>query len=87
MGKAYCLESRGKLEEAVGEYVRVGEIYPVSSLIPEAGINKGRCQARQGRAEEAIESYREVIERFPQSLYAGLAREELVNLQFSGIQN
>ncbi len=80
MGVAYCLESKGKLEEAVAGYGLIESRYPASSLVPEAGVNRGRCLAGLGRNNEALESYRSVIERFPQSMFAGLAREELVSL-------
>ncbi|MFH1039219.1 MAG: tetratricopeptide repeat protein [PVC group bacterium] len=80
MGAAYCLESAGKLEEALAGYGRIGERYPGSSLEPEAGVNRGRCLVRLGRYDEALEAYRSVIERFPRTMYAGLAREELVSL-------
>lgn len=80
MGISYCLESEEKLEEAIAGYGRIGEVYPASSLVAEAGVNIGRCQARLGRRQDALMAYRVVIERFPRSMYAGLAREELVHL-------
>ena len=82
MGIAYCLEGEGELTAAIEEYGTLGKRYTGSSLLAEAGLNTGRCQVRLGQIQPAINSYREVIETFPQSMYAALAREELVHLLY-----
>ena len=82
MGIAYSLEGKGEWAAAIEKYGAVGDLYPGSSLSAEADLNAGRCRVRLGRIQPAINSYREVIERFPRSMYAALAREELVQLLY-----
>jgi len=82
MGIAYCLEGEGEWPGAIEEYGTLGKLYPGSSLLAEAGLNAGRCHARLGQVQSAINSYRGVIETYPQSMYAALAREELVHLLY-----
>jgi|GEM_PF-1020002 len=82
MGIAYCMESEREWAAAIDKYGTVGKLYPGSSLLAESGLNTGRCQVRMGEIQPAINSYREVIDTFPQSMYAALAREELVHLLY-----
>ena len=69
------------------------QIEAVERLLLDLGVREMEPAALFQLAEEDTSAYRalmnnfqagwkEIIERFPQSLYAGLAREELVNLLF-----
>ena len=82
MGLAYCLESEGDWSGALEKYESLSKLYPGSSLVAEAGLNAGRCRVHLTQVQLAITSFQKVIERFPRSMYAALAREELVSLLY-----
>jgi outer membrane protein assembly factor BamD len=71
--------------EAVAAFDDFERMYPLSPHLPFVAYYRGMCYAKQmrtidrdqGVAEKALQYFREVVERYPESLFAALARGKI----------
>lgn len=80
MGLGYCLESQGRLEEALAAYRLVEEKFSGSSLGAEALFNAARVQNALGSASAALVTYGLIVSQYPQSAFVSSAREASARL-------
>ena len=73
-------KAEGDPAEALSHYQALAE-GSGAILPPEEGLlGVARCQEAMGRTEEALETYRRLLTEFPESEYAGEAREKVSEL-------
>ena len=75
-----CLFALGEHEEAASELMKVDILHDSPEWSAAALYEAGRCFEALGKAGEARARHREVVERFPESDWAGPARERLAAL-------
>lgn len=74
---AICNFKRARWETALGQFKRLAADYPGSIWVAEATYHVGLCYRELGRKELADRSFAEVIRRFPETPWAGYARERM----------
>jgi len=70
-----CLYAQKKLEEAIRELLKVDVLYGYPEWSAAALYEAGRCMKELGREKEAAAQFEEVIKRFPETRWAGLAKQ------------
>ncbi len=70
-----CLYAQKQHERAVAELLKVDVLYSYPQWSAAALYEAGRCLVEMKRPQEAAKQFDDVIERFPESTWAGLARE------------
>jgi TolA-binding protein len=78
---AGLLESEGKVEEALSEYLKVSLLYAHEESVAEALLSAGRCLEHLGRTEQAAARWRELVEQHASSRFAADARVRLAALR------
>lgn len=77
---AEALEAAGNADRAAEVYQKLADV-PMASFPPElALVRLGELRARQGRLEDARRAWEDVVGRYPESPYAGQARQLLGRL-------
>jgi len=77
LGRAHCLEARGKIQEALEIFGRFASEHPVHFLTAQAIFGQGRCLEALGRLDEARTLYEDFIATRPDSPWKGRAMELL----------
>ena len=74
---ARLLEQQGKSAEALAQYQSIAD--DASGLLPreEGLVGMARCQASLGKPDEARKLYQRIVTEFPNSEYAGEARNHV----------
>jgi len=70
-----CLYAQKKLDEAIRELLKVDVLYGYPEWSAAALYEAGRCMRELGREKEAAAQFEEVMKRFPETRWAGLAKE------------
>jgi len=73
----------GKASEAIAAFTRVINDYPSSQQTASALLNRGRAELAVRESDNAVADFRAVVEKFPSTLEAERAKEELRKLGVS----
>ena len=73
----------GKASEAIAAFTRVINDYPGAQQTASALLNRGRAELAVRESDNAIEDFRAVVGKFPSTLEAERAKEELRKLGVS----
>ncbi len=75
------LETEGRTEEALSEYLKVALLYAHEESVAEALLRAGQALETLGQGEQARERYRELVSDHPRSAFAASARARLRELE------
>ena len=79
IGETYYAQN--KWREAIDAYGLVLQNYRTSSTVPDSYFKRGRAYAQTGQNDAARESWEAVIKAFPESVAAGLAKQDLERIK------
>jgi TolA-binding protein len=81
LGLGALLESEGRLDDALSEYLKVALLYAHEDAVAEALFSAGRVLEAQRDGAKAAARYRELVEQHPRSRFVAEARERLRALE------
>jgi predicted negative regulator of RcsB-dependent stress response len=79
-GVGYALEEQGKVDEALGYFVKMAET-PGTSLDDLALKHQGRLHEAKGDKDAALKAYKAIIEQFPESKLRETAEQRIAALE------
>jgi TolA-binding protein len=72
-----CLYAQKKYEQASVELLKTDVLFEYPEWSAAAIYEAGRCLAEMGRGEDASKQFKDVVKRFPETRWAGMAKERL----------
>ena len=81
LGKAYCLEALGTVDEALAELDAFIAEYPDHYLMPVATLSRGRCFILKRDFAEARAVYEDYLAAYPDSRWIERMESELIYLE------
>lgn len=81
LGRGDALLAQGRLDDALGEYLKVSLLFSSAPEVASALYRSGQCLEQMGDRERAKARYRELVERHAQAPEAEPARARLKELE------
>lgn len=81
LGLGHCLRDEDRLDQALGEYLKVVLLFESPTEVAEALLAAGNCLEQSGDVTRAAAQYRELLRRFPDTALASSARQLLEQLK------